>query len=246
MTERRIRFAGLSVRVREEGDGPPVLLVHGLGANLTMWGPLLPQLRNRRRITLDLPGTGRSSTPLLPIPVRGLAALVSRVLDELGAETVDLLGYSFGGAVAQELALRDRTACAVSCRSRRAAAGGAIPGSLRSSLTSSVPIRYYSPALYEWTFDWTAGGRRPRREEMHRQADLRRENPPTWLGYIWQALASSGWSSLSRLRSIRHPTLVVSGSEDPLVPLPNARLLAHGIPGPGPTMNTPPPRPRQA
>jgi poly(3-hydroxyoctanoate) depolymerase len=104
-SEATVLLDGLRLFVRERGDGHPVLLVNGLGADASMWGEAEQVLARRSRaIVFDAPGTGRSQTPLLPLPIPALARIAGRLLDALGHEQVDVLGYSFGGAVAQQLA----------------------------------------------------------------------------------------------------------------------------------------------
>src|SRR5690349_17300045 len=104
--ERLVHALGLDVFVRERGNsGHPILLVNGIGGNVEMWGPLEERLsRSARTIVFDSPGTGRSSTPLYPMSISMLARLLVRTLDELGHRRVDVLGFSLGGLVAQQLA----------------------------------------------------------------------------------------------------------------------------------------------
>src|ERR1035441_2820601 len=85
----------------------PLLLINGLGANIEMWRPLRRAVAERQTLAFDAPGTGGSPTPRTPLGMNQLAHLVSASLDQLGFGDVDLLGYSFGGAVAQVLARRD-------------------------------------------------------------------------------------------------------------------------------------------
>src|SRR2546423_1417505 len=90
-----------SVRVARIGAGEPLLLINGLGANLEMWQPLVRELSCARElIAFDLPGTGRSARPRWPLRMPQLARLVIELLDELGHEQLDVLGYSLGGIVA--------------------------------------------------------------------------------------------------------------------------------------------------
>src|SRR6478672_8877889 len=99
--------ASPSVRVARIGDGEPLLLINGLGANLEMWQPLVRVLAaDRELIAFDLPGTGRSARPRWPLRMPQLARLVTELLDDLGYDQLDVLGYSLGGIVAQELAHR--------------------------------------------------------------------------------------------------------------------------------------------
>src|SRR5262245_34140102 len=99
-----IAWRGNRIHVVESGDGEPLLLVPGLGNNIEMWAPFMEQFRNRRVIRLDAPGTGLSSTPLCPIPIGALADLLVAVLDFCHIDSTDVIGFSYGGAVAQQLA----------------------------------------------------------------------------------------------------------------------------------------------
>ena len=103
--EATISAHGLKLFVREQGEGYPLVLINGIGANSEMWGSAERILAaSSRTIVFDSPGTGRSETPLLPRSIPALARIIGALLDELGHERVDLLGFSFGGAVAQQLA----------------------------------------------------------------------------------------------------------------------------------------------
>jgi pimeloyl-ACP methyl ester carboxylesterase len=104
-TERTLRVQGIELFVREQGAGHPLLMVNGIGADAEMWGQAERTLASSSRtIVFDWPGTGRSQTPLYPRSLPGLARLVVALLDTLGHPRVDVLGFSFGGALAQQLA----------------------------------------------------------------------------------------------------------------------------------------------
>src|SRR5690242_2646722 len=102
--ERDLRIAGRRIRVRLVGHGRPVLLLNGHGAHVAMWGPLEQTLEGFQLIEFDAPGTGGSRTPPYPISIPALASLAARVLDEVDVSTADVIGYSMGGMVAQQLA----------------------------------------------------------------------------------------------------------------------------------------------
>lgn len=100
----------VSVRGRDTGRAP-LLLLMGIGGNADMWEPLRGMLAaDRMTIALVVPGTGRSPTPALPLPLPAIARIVRRVLDHVGAGEVDVAGVSWGGLLAQQLArtARDR------------------------------------------------------------------------------------------------------------------------------------------
>ncbi len=219
------------LRVDITGSGPPLLLVMGLGGNLEMWEPLREALPGREIITFDTPGTGGSSTPALPMSIPQHAALAARLLRALGYDTVDVLGVSWGGVVAQQLAI------ARPQRVRRLVLASTVTGAmgwpgrpavLRRMMT---PRRYYSRSYFEAVAPTIYGGRARRDPAYLRgEAQTRLARPPSWRGYFGQVLAISTFTTAPLLHRIQAPTLVLSGDDDPLVPLVNARLLTALIP----------------
>src|ERR671935_552866 len=156
----------------------------------------------------------------------GLAGVVRALLDELELERVDVLGYSWGGGLAQELARRapDRVRRLVLCATGPGLGG--VPPRPLAALMLATPARYYHPRLLKLSVPPIAGGRTARDPgALPEQAGLRLHRPPDPLGYAYQLYAAAGWTSLPWLRKIRHATLVVAGEQDPSVPLRNARLL---------------------
>ena len=230
MKEQHVTLGSHRLRVREQGSGEPLLLIHGLGAHLGMWGPLEARLTARRVITLDLPGTGESSIPLRPLHVCEVADLVERVLAKLGYDSVDVLGYSFGGAVAQMLAYRHPSRVRKLALISTIVGIGSVPGAAVAFLTTSLPIRYWWPWLYEKTYVSTVGGPHPDPQSFREQMAMRKAAPPSLPGYAWQWLAAMSWTSLGWLERIPHTTLVVSGTDDRLVPHANSMNIAARIP----------------
>jgi poly(3-hydroxyoctanoate) depolymerase len=222
-----VRAAGLRLRVGRHGSGPPLLLITGIGAHLDMWSPFARFAGDRELIAFDPPGAGLSQRPRRPLRMGGLADVVAQLLDVLRLDRVDVLGYSFGGALAQELARRapDRVRRLVLCATGPGL-GGAPPRPV-AALMLATPARYYQPRLLALTVPYIAGGRTAREPGvLARHARERLQQPPSALGYAYQLYAISGWSSLPWLHRLPQPTLVVAGEDDPSVPLRNARVLA--------------------
>jgi pimeloyl-ACP methyl ester carboxylesterase len=90
-----------------EGEGPPVVLLHGLGGNWTAWLETLPALAAQRRvIAVDLPGFGASAPGSDGISIPGYARTIERFCERMGLAEIVVAGSSLGGWVAAELTLR--------------------------------------------------------------------------------------------------------------------------------------------
>ena len=226
-----VRIGGQQLRVQMAGDGPPVLLLNGVGAPLELWRPLVPALDGFTTVAFDTPGSGGSPAPALPLTVAGHARLALRLLDGLGIGRASVLGLSFGGLVAQEVArlagprvhrlVLASTSCGV----------GGVPGTPAALLAVSTPDRYYSQHVFRSVAPSYVGGRESADDRfLAEQARVREAHPPDPRGYLGQMWAAATWSSLPWLRTVRTPTLVLSGDRDPLVPYVNAQLLATVLP----------------
>ena len=232
LDERFVDIAGRSVRVRVQGEGPPVLLINGLGAHVSMWGPLLERLEGFQVITFDAPGTGRSTAPLLPYRIGHIADVAIGVLDALGIAKVDLLGYSLGGGVAQQLALDhpDRVRRMVLVSSSCGA--GAVPGSLMALMAVMTPARHYMKSGYRAALKMIDLAPAEKESRYLRQVTETWHHGvrPSLRGYGLQMTAFSMFNSLPWLHRVPHPTLVLSGTQDRLVPLANSAVLAAHLP----------------
>lgn len=231
-----IRFVdvdGVRLRTSVRGTGPPVLLITGLGASLDLAQPFERELTKRglRAISFDAPGVGQSTPYTWPRRMPGVARTVRRMLDALGYDRVDVLGVSLGGVVAQQLA---RLAPARVHRLVLAATGpglGGVPGSPAVLLALATPRRYYQPDYYRSVAGRIYGGDARRDPDALLHGSVARFiERPSMRGYVSQLYAISGWTSLPWLRTLRQPTLVLAGDDDPIVPLVNGRILARCIP----------------
>jgi poly(3-hydroxyalkanoate) depolymerase len=225
---------GLSGPASGPGIRPPrvaLLLINGIGASLELLAPFVAELDPALEvIRFDPPGVGGSAPSPLPYRFSGLCRLIAGLLDELGHDQVDVLGISWGGGVAQHFAAFQRARC------RRlvlvATATGALMVPARPSVLAHMvtPRRYLNRGYLERVAGDIYGGSAradPARiaAAMH---DGNRVGPPS--GYLHQLTAGAGWTSVPFLPWLRQPTLVLSGDDDPLIPLANARLMHLLIP----------------
>jgi poly(3-hydroxyoctanoate) depolymerase len=230
--ETTVSIGGLELFVRERGKGRPLLLVNGIGTNSEMWGSIEERLsRSARTIVFDAPGSGRSTTPAATLSIADLAAVADRLLDELGHARADVLGVSFGGLVAQQLAhdaphrVRRLALVATAC------GWGSRPGSLPSLTLLSMPWRFHLPRpLFEQTNALLSAADRDVLRRVPEFTDGRLRYPPPVVGYAYQLVAGLLWSSLVWLHTVQAPTLVVAGGADRLVPAANGVQLARLLP----------------
>lgn len=220
----------VSVRHGQPGQRPPLLVINGIGASLEMLQPFVDALDPALTvIRFDAPGVGGSAPPARPYRFGGLCRQIAGLLTELGHESADVLGISWGGGVAQHLAAFHRT------RVRRlvlvSTATGAVmmparPGVL---LRMATPRRYTDPGYLEQHAPHLYGG--SARTEAHRVSQhMHAQQRPSARGYAYQLAAGAGWTSVPFLPLLRQPTLIIAGDDDPIIPLPNAHLMHRLIP----------------
>lgn len=220
-----ITIGGIRLRVATRGEGEPILLVNGVGANLTIWGPLAKRLRGRRTISFDAPGIGGSEASRRFLRLPALADLARDLIAELGYEQVDVLGHSMGGMIALELAHRspERVDRLVLCNTS--------PG--MPAIPALNPLGYtaaLTPLRLPRLVSAAAGGRTARDATLVKKLRAKQGAPPSWGALGRQLYAAFGWTSWPWLHRVEHQTLVVAGSRDPLIPAANSRLIANHMP----------------
>lgn len=220
----------LRVMIENRGAGNPLLLINGIGATGDLFDPLREHLTDRETIAFDAPGVGGSPAPLYPPTMRGIARIVAGLIYELGHESVDVLGLSWGGALAQELARRHSDSVRRLVLVATMPGWTALPGRPLAMSILLSPARYYSPDYLRRVAPTLYGGAIADHPDLlNEHAKLREARPPTRIGYLWQLSALRRWSSLPWLHRLGMRTLVMAGDDDPIIPAANARLIAHRL-----------------
>jgi len=214
---------GLRTRVEVRGDGPPLLLLNGIWGELAAWRRLSPHLAGFRTIAFDAPGIGDTEMPPYPMSLPALGRFALAVLDAVGVTKAHVLGISFGGIVAQQVATiaphRVDKLVLVSTTSGMLH----LPGQPQALLSLLTPLpTHLSGAAAGRTF----GGRIRRDPSLLARLGLR--GPRGISTYLNRLSGLSGWWGLPW--SIRQPTLVLTGDDDPIVPASNSRILAACLP----------------
>jgi len=223
---------GQTLRVgirRGEKARPPLLLFNGIGANIELVEPFLDALDGPEAIVFDVPGVGGSPSPWLPYRPSSLARLSAQLLDKLGHDQVDVLGVSWGGALAQQFAFQQGKRCRRLVLAATSPGHLMVPGKLTVLLKMATPRRYKDADFMKRIAGDIYGGALRGSPELVRK-HLRHVRWSSDYGYYLQLVACFGWTSLPWLRLLVQPTLVIAGTDDPLVPVLNARILASVIP----------------
>ncbi|MBU7440242.1 poly(3-hydroxyalkanoate) depolymerase [Paraburkholderia fungorum] len=220
----------LRVAVWHRSDAsPPLLIFNGIGANLELVKPFVSALEDVSVIIFDIPGVGGSPAPVMPYRFSTLSVLADRLLSHLGYDCpVDVLGVSWGGALAQQFARLYPGRC------RRLILAATSPGVIMvpaklSVLSKLIGARRYSDPAYLQQVGAEIYGGAYRRDPTLLKEHSRHIQAPRGRGYLYQLLAAWGWSSLPWLGALRQRTLVMHGNDDPIVPLTNAKILAACI-----------------
>ncbi len=230
---RTITVSGQHLRVAtRSGNGTrtPLLMMNGIGVNLEVLQSFVDALDPAIEvIRFDVPGTGGSPPPLIPYRFSALARLVTKMLDQLGYQQVDVLGVSWGGALAQQFAFQYPRRCVRLILVSTGTGALMVPGRPSVLAKIATPRRYQDPAYMAQIAGEIYGGKaRTQPELAHDFAQTARLG--SVLGYFYQLLGGMGWTSIPWLSKLRQPTLILHGDDDPLVPLVNAKIMHRLIP----------------
>jgi pimeloyl-ACP methyl ester carboxylesterase len=216
------------------GDGPPVLLIMGLGLSGGAWWRTVPVLsRQFRVITFDNRGVGRSAALSYAYTIEGMADDAVAVLDDAGVERAHVYGISLGGMVAQQVALRHPR------RLRSVVLGATHPGGPRAVAPDDEVLDFFRrrPDLPHEEAAWASVpynyGPACRRRHGSRIAEdiaQRLAHPFAADAYRAQLCAAGLHNCLGRLDRIEAPALIVHGRHDRLIPVANAELMAAHMP----------------
>jgi pimeloyl-ACP methyl ester carboxylesterase len=234
VTTRVARNGTVGIAYDVRGQGPAVVLVHGLGVGRWGWEPVADRLARRFRVvTVDNRGIGASDAPTGSYSTRAMAEDVVSVMDDAGVASAGVVGTSLGGMIAQELALAHPE------RVDRLVLVATIPG---GRLTAPMPLK--TAYLLTWAplrrseqrlrgfVEHNLGPETLRRRArvVRRLMALKQSHPQTEQAWRAQATAGVLFDPLGRQRRITQPTLILQGTADQVVNPVNAELLAELIP----------------
>lgn len=229
------KVAGRTLRVAtwrldQTSEHLPVLFFNGIGANIEAVAPLAEALPERPFIMFDMPGTGESPDPVIPYNPFTMCWTATEILGHLGVGEVDVMGVSWGGAMAQHYALqhagRTRRLILVATTPGMAM----VPGNPAAFTKMANPRRYIDPEFMNEHFATLYGGADADGAAHQKDSHIGRLKPPSARGYMYQLLCMMGWTSLPALPFLKQKTLIMMGGDDQIVRPINGQILKMMIP----------------
>ncbi|PYJ69361.1 MAG: hypothetical protein DME76_09235 [Verrucomicrobia bacterium] len=208
---------GAKIHYVEAGSCAPVILIHGLADNVTIWDPVIPALAARFRvIALDQIGFGRSDKPLLNYRVSTLVDFLDGFLTELKIERASLVGNSLGGWVAaayalahpervERLVLSDAAGYAALAKTMDSRALRALRVASRDDIRYLGPLAFHDKRFYQ---DVDAAFK-----ERVTAGDS------YTVAQVLDSMIRGDDALDNKLQTLKQPTLVLWGREDKLIPL---------------------------
>jgi poly(3-hydroxyalkanoate) depolymerase len=203
----------------------PLLFFNGIGANIEAMAPLADMLNDRDFITFDMPGVGGSPEPVVPYNAWFMARIAAQLLDRFDMPRVDVMGVSWGGAMAQQFTLQNGARVNRLILAATTAGMLMIPGNPKALMKMADPRRYIDPDYMAKNFKVLYGG-----SVDGKDGHISRITPPTKTGYFYQLLAMAGWTSAPFLPFMKAETLIMMGGDDQIVPVANGKFLNMLIP----------------
>jgi len=225
---------GQQIRVDiRRGTGVPLVLCNGIGASLEVLDPFVEQLDPATTVVrFDVPGTGGSPGSPLPYGFPYLATVLGRLSKKLGLRgtPVDILGLSWGGALAQQFALQNPHRCRRLILASTGTGLLMVPGRPAVLARMLMPRRFLDHGYAASIAGDLYGGMVRTDPLIVKRLFDRRLIAGSRLGYLHQLLAGSVWTSAFALPAIRQRTLIIAGLDDPIIPLVNARIMHRLLP----------------
>jgi len=224
--EKQISIDGLSVNYKIAGEGFPFLILHGWGGSSNSWVEVqkILSIKGYKVINLDLPGFGKSSSPVVPWEIKDYADFVLKFVNKIGLEKIILLGHSFGGRISIKFAVKhpERLKILILC----ASAGVKLPYTFTQVAIfyiSRVGNFVLSPKVLRRIKDWL----RNNFYMLIRQRDYQKVKGA--MKETFKKIIID--DQTPELPDIKTKTLIIWGERDRTVPIRAAHIIKEKIPG---------------
>jgi len=233
-----VQLGDLRVHYRRAGQGKRLLFIGGTGGDLRVKPGVFesPLGANFDLLAYDQRGLGQTDKPAGPYSMQGYADDAARLIDSVGWDSVDVMGVSFGGMVAQELALRHPhkvSRLVLACTSAGGAGGASYP---LHEIAHLPPVERFALQMTISDVRQTPEWQRTHPEAVEKmlafnQAAARfgSDDPGKANGAAWQLDARSRHDTWNRLEMLTMPVLLCAGRYDGIAPVANMERMAARI-----------------
>ncbi len=256
----KVEINDINIYYEIHGEGEPILLIEGLGYSSWMWFKQIPAFfKEYKVIVFDNRGVGNTDKPDSRYTIEMMADDAAGLLKTLGLDSAHILGVSMGGFIAQEMVLRypdmakslvlvstsfggrDSMPRGSSLWNSFIKLWGLMPGVLEFSGKGSIPminsfgLTHEKKIRYGLSLAFTPEYFKNHAKEVDRIVEWRLNNPQPSYAWKHQLMAGINFDTADRVCQIKTTTLVVTGSEDRVVPseismrlterIPNSRLI---------------------
>ena len=224
---------GLSLYYEVHGSGEPLLLIQGLGYSCEMWFAQVPVFSKEfTTIIFDNRGSGRSGKPDEEYTIRQMAGDAIALLNNLGASSAHILGVSLGGLIAQEMAIEfpERVKKLVLISTHYGTGYWEATKAVWDEILSMTSGTLEEILREKLKFALTPEFYRMQWKTIAEIIRIRSLSPQPPHAFIRQFEAAKKFDAQERVKLITAPTLVLSGTEDRVVPLALSQQLALQIP----------------
>jgi len=231
----KIKVNDISIYYEIRGEGEPLLLIMGIGGKTTQWRWQVDDLaRDFQVITFDNRGAGNTDKPDIEYTMKMFADDTAGLIRALNIDKTHVFGISMGGMIALELV------CQYPELVKSLILGCTTPGGKNSVILSSeaqeilisnrkLPLEEFCRKMLPWAFSPQFLASNP--DIAEQWVALQIENPTPDYSYQRQWEATMHHNTFRRLSQIKTPTLIITGSNDKLIPPQNSEIMAREIPG---------------
>ena len=223
------------IAVDDEGEGPAVICLHGLGGSSNTFTPLMPAMARHRVVRIDLPGSGRSQRVEGPVSIEGYVEAILRVCHRLNLTRAHWVGHSMGTIVVQHIAvLHPKAVASVALFGPLIAPPEAARVAMKARAIKAregvAAMHEITAALLDTAISADTRERQPVAVAFVRESLMRQEGEA--YARSCEALAGAQAAAVERIEA---PVLLVTGDEDGVAPPQSVRAMADKLHG---TKNT--------
>jgi pimeloyl-ACP methyl ester carboxylesterase len=234
----RLKVNDISIYFEIQGEGCPFILIRGLSSSLNSWPPysITQFSKYFKTILFDNRGAGKTDIPDGSYSAKMMADDTIGLMDSLGIKETYILGFSMGGCIAQEIVLNypTRVSKLILTSSWCGPPHGIPPIPEKNPFPKMMPL--LEKAEYEKMAKILTNSLFPENYKKNNPKIIEKviknymDNAPSLKGFEGQSAYVDSFDTYERLSEIKIPTLILHGTEDIILPVENAKILAERIP----------------